>query len=118
MSYQYAKGVLYSPEGMIHSYTGSFIKVTAIPEPGAAASNSGSKVDLISFGELSRPSNPSDPAGDTVASTTITSSFFLPYGSSIEAPMFCIKATGTGSLLIHTGRTVILQNQFRRVLPN
>ena len=101
MAFKLSKGVIYSPAGMEHSYTGSFTKITAIPEPGdlvgidaASEINSGSKIDMISFGNLAQPES------DTVASH-ITSSFFLPYGTSIEAPIFRITATGTGSLLIN-----------------
>ena len=101
MAFKSSKGVIYSPAGMEHSYTGSFTKITAIPEPGdlvgidgASENNSGSKIDMISFGHLAKP----EASGSY---THITSSFFLPYGTSIEAPIFRITATGTGSLLIN-----------------
>ena len=92
---------------MEHSYTGSFTKITAIGDelpdhvgtPGTIALNrSGSKIDSISFGYLSSPEQ-------TLGDGEITSSFFLPYGTSIEAPIFRVFATGTGSLLIQTGKT-------------
>ena len=103
MAFKSSKGVIYSPAGMEHSYTGSYTKITAIPEPGdlvgidaASEINSGSKIDMISFGNLTQPE-----ASGTY--THITSSFFLPFGTSIEAPICRITATGTGSLLITTG---------------
>ena len=106
MTYNYTKALMFSPAGMVKSFTGSFTKITAIPEPGdlvgidgASENNSGSKIDMISFGHIAHPESA------TTASGAITSSFFLPYGTSIEAPMFRITATGTGSLLIYTGKT-------------
>ena len=62
MAYNYTKGAILSPAGMEHSYTGSFTKITAIPIPGdlvgidaASENNSGSKIDMISFGHITHP---------------------------------------------------------------
>ena len=100
MAYNYTKALILSPAGMEHSYTGSFTKITAIGAEIAAGDSvlddrSGSKIDMISFGHIAHPESA------TTASGAITSSFFLPYGTSIEAPIFRITATGTGSLLIN-----------------
>ncbi len=96
MAYQYIKSVIHLGEARPDDLeiTGSFVKIQAISFGLIGSSDSGSLIEKIEFGH-------STPEATSLSQ--VTSSFFLPYGHTIEAPMCRIKAGNTGSLIVYAG---------------
>ena len=95
MAYQYIKSAIHLGEANgDFEVTGSFVKIQAIPTGAPGGADSGSKIDKIEFG-YSTP--------EATSLSQVSSSFFLPYGHIIEAPMCRIKAGATGSLIVYSG---------------